>query len=269
MDGNAFVTQYTYDQNGNIKTMTYPDNRTITYSYSDNKPSDITSTYNSVTSNIATGITYQPFGGLASLTYGNGLARSISYDNQYRLTNITTGTIQNLTYGYDANANITSIANTLDATKNKSYIYDALNRLSTATGPWGTISWTYDGTGNRLTEGTNNYSYQPGTNKLITVSGPVATSFSYDNNGNTTADNAKTFSYNQNQRLIRAMATQTGDYLYNANGQRARKTVNGVTTWFIYGQSGQLIYETSTNGTTAGYIYLNAQPIAKSEGNTI
>ncbi|NVN90288.1 MAG: RHS domain-containing protein [Desulfuromonadales bacterium] len=260
---------YGYDQNGNIKTITYPDNRIVTYTYSDNKPTDITSTYNSSTTKIATGITYQPFGGIETLTYGNGITRSISHDTQYRITGIIDGTT--LSYGFtpDANGNFTAISNNLNSAKNKSYTYDALNRLSTATGPWGSLSWTYDGTGNRLTEGTYTYGYQTGTNKLASVSGPTATSFTYDNNGNTTNDNSKTFTYNQNQRLTRATATQTGDYLYNASGQRAKKTVNGVNTYFIYDQSGQLIYETATSGTTANYIYLNTQPIAKTEGNTV
>ncbi len=269
IDGYTFTTQYTYDQNGNINTITHPDNRVVTYTYSDNKPIDVTTTYGGITGNIATGISYKPFGSAEAFTYGNGITRTIIYDTQYRITGIIDGTT--LSYGYtpDANGNITAITNNLNSAKNRSYTYDALNRLGTAIGPWGSLGWTYDGTGNRITEGANNYTYTAGTNKLASVSGPVATSFTYDNNGNTVTDNSKTFTYNQNQRLSQATGTQTGDYVYNANGQRSRKTINGVATYFICDQSGQLIYETSTSGITADYIYLNRQPIAKTEGSAV
>jgi YD repeat-containing protein len=112
------------------------------------------------TANIATSITYKPFGGMSSITYGNGLTSSIGDDTQYRLASLATGTFLNLTYGYYNNGNITSI------TPGKTYTYDALDRLGTATGPWGSLGWTYGGVGNRQTENTNSYTYAPSTNKL-------------------------------------------------------------------------------------------------------
>ena len=53
--------------------------------------------------NLATNINYKPFGGMSSLTYGNGLTGTIGYDNQYRTTSITAGTVMSLSYNqYDA-----------------------------------------------------------------------------------------------------------------------------------------------------------------------
>ncbi len=177
----------------------------------------------------------------------------------------------NLSYPtYDANGNITAINNTLDATKNKAFTYDALDRLSTATasGIWGSLAWTYDGVGNRQTEGSNVYSYVPNTNKL---SGAGGTSFGYDNNGNTTSQAARQYTYNQNQRLIQVVdGAMTAGYTYNGNGQRVKKTVNGVTTIFHYNRDGQIIAESdSTGATTAEYVYLNSQPLAKIEGSSV
>ena len=37
IDSIQYVTQYTYDQNGNLKTMTYPSGRVITYNTSNDK----------------------------------------------------------------------------------------------------------------------------------------------------------------------------------------------------------------------------------------
>lgn len=138
IDSIQYVTQYTYDQNGNLKTMTYPSGRVITYNLTNDRAISVLNN----TSTLASNITYKPFGGVSSLTYGNGLAGSISYDNQYRVTSIIAGTVMNLSYPtYDANGNITTINNVLDPTKNKLFTYDALDRLSTATatGIWGSL----------------------------------------------------------------------------------------------------------------------------------
>jgi RHS repeat-associated protein len=264
IDNIQYITQYTYDQNGNLKTITYPSGRVITYTLSNDKVIGVLNN----AANLATNISYKPFGGISLLTYGNGLAGSTSYDNQYRVTAITAGSVMSLSYPtYDANGNIQAINNTLDPTKNKSFGYDALDRLTSATasGLWGSLSWTYDGVGNRLTEGSTVYSYVPGSNKLSGVGGST---YNFDSDGNTTSDGARGFTYNQNQRLIQAVnGATTANYTYNGNGQRVKKIVNGVTTIFHYNRDGLLIAESDGSGaTTAEYVYLNAAPLAKIEG---
>ncbi|KAF0219656.1 MAG: YD repeat [Geobacteraceae bacterium] len=205
--------------------------------------------------------------------HGNGLGGSITYDNQYRIAGITAGTVVSLAYTEDANSNITAITNNLDSTKNKSYTYDALDRLATATatGLWGALGWTYDGVGNRQTQtnvGTNTYAYQTGTNKLTGITGAESYSFTFDANGNTATENARQYTYNQNQRLIQIVdGAVTAGYTYNGNGQRAKKAVNGQATIFHYSTNGQIIAESNSTGTiTAEYVYLNSQPLAKIEG---
>jgi RHS repeat-associated protein len=262
IDSVNYVTEYFYDQNGNLKTMTYPSGKVITYIYSNDRA---TSVLNGVT-NIASNITYKPFGGMSSLTYGNELTGTIGYDNQYRVSGITATGVVNLSYPtYDNNGNIQAIQDQLDATKNKSFTYDVLDRLDTANGAWGSLDWGYDGVGNRQTENSNNYTYAPNTNKLASANG---ISFGYDNSGNTTSEAARVYTYNQNQRLIRVTeGAMTANYAFNGNGQRVKKDVNGALTIFHYSLSGQIIAESNSAGTvTAEYVYLNGQPIAKMEG---
>ncbi len=213
--------------------------------------------------NLAANISYKPFGGMSSVTYGNGLAGSIGYDNQYRVTGITAAGVMNLSYpAYDNNGNIQAIQDQLDSTKNRSFTCDALDRLDIATGSWGSLDWAYDGVGNRLTENSIVYTYYSGTNKL---SGAGGISFNYDNNGNTTTETTRSYTYNQNQRLIQAVSGgTTANYTYNGNGQRAKKVVGGTTTIFHYSLSGQIIAESNSAGTiTAEYVYLNRQPLAR------
>ena len=145
---------------------------------------------------------------------------------------IKIGTLKSLSYGRDGVGNITSITDLLDPAKNKTFSYDALYRLTQAVGPWGSLSYSYDPVGNRMAEtakdGATSYSYA--SNQLISATGAKPFTFSYDKNGNATTDNQKSYIYNQNQRLIKAVdnAKTLGEYLYNGNGQRVKKTVEGI-----------------------------------------
>jgi RHS repeat-associated protein len=238
-----------------MTTMTYPSGKVITYTYANDRA---TSVLNGA-ANLAQNIQYKPFGGVSAVTYGNGITSTITYDTQYRLATLATGTFQNLTYGYDYNGNITGIS------PGKTYTYDALDRLWAANGPWGSLGWTYDGVGNRLTENANTYTYATNTNKLTNATGIT---FGYDNNGNTTTQASRVYTYNQNQRLIQVVdGAMTANYTYNGNGQRVKKSVNGTITIFHYSLNGQIIAESNSSGTiTAEYVYLNGQPLAKLEG---
>ncbi len=59
------------------------------------------------------------------------------------------------TYGYDSNRNLTSITGTTTPWYNQTFGYDELNRLDFCPGRYGTIAYTYDDVGNRLTRNTN------------------------------------------------------------------------------------------------------------------
>jgi len=269
--GVNYVTSYSYDMNGNVTDIVYPGNRTVSYAYTNNQ---VTAVKNNG-SNVATGISYKPFGGITSFTYGNGLQRTQNYDTQYRITSIQSGGLQNHSYGFDNSGNIIAITNLLDNSKNKSYSYDSLDRLTAATGPWGNLGWTYDSVGNRQSysepTGTSSYSYQANSNRITGSSGVQSASYSLDANGNTIADTGKSYTYNQNNRLIQAAQNSTtlGSYSYNAQGQRVTKTAGGTTTVYHYDQSGLLIAETDAAGPVqAEYLYLNGQPLAKIEGGS-
>ena len=56
IDSVTYVTQYSYDMNGNLKTMTYPSGRVITYNYSNDR---VVSVLNNA-ANLATNISYKP-----------------------------------------------------------------------------------------------------------------------------------------------------------------------------------------------------------------
>ncbi len=137
--------------------------------------------------------------------------------------------------------------------------YDALYRLESADGIYGTISYTYDKVGNRQTRtdgaGTDTYSYMSGTNKLRSISGPNAESYSYDPDGNVIA------------ALGGPQPPLTGqaDYAYNAMGQRTQKNMDVASDIIShFDQAGRLIAETDSAGTLIkAYVWLHGQPLAQ------
>ena len=148
--------------------------------------------------------------------------------------------------------------------ENRGYGYDALNRLTSASGPWGEMGFTYDAAGNRLTKTAGGmgetYSYLPGTNRLSGVYGEGGTDYyQYDDAGNRTSGGGKLFEYDPEGRLERCYeeGALAGEYTYNGLGQRVAKTVEGVTTLFVYDQDGRLILETEAGAEGAGREYLH------------
>ena len=59
--------------------------------------------------------------------------------------------MQELSYTQDNAGNLTAITDTLDSTRDESFGVDDLNRLHTASGKYGSRTYTYDNNGNRLT----------------------------------------------------------------------------------------------------------------------
>ncbi len=94
-------------------------------------------------------LTYRRNNELATVSYGNGVQTAYSYDRLGRVTRIrtwnSTMTLLDLNYACDSNENPTSVNS-----GQETYGYDDLNRVTTASGPFGTLSYSYDQVGNRL-----------------------------------------------------------------------------------------------------------------------
>ncbi|MBT8331830.1 MAG: hypothetical protein KJP06_05825, partial [Deltaproteobacteria bacterium] len=159
-------------------------------------------------------------------------------------------------YTYDDNRNLLSIRAINTPWFKRDFEYDALNRLQSATSiNNGTIDYTYDNVGNRLSRSINGqideYSYVSGTNRIDQINGPNPAGFSYDASGNITGIDLKTFVYNQNNRLVRVEegAAILGEYTYNGLGQRVIKDAAGVETIFLYDFDGNIVAQSASDGT--------------------
>ena len=165
-------------------------------------------------------------------------------------------------YQYDANHNIDSISDLLSPAKNISLSYDDLDRLDTATGFWGSGSFSYDALGNITSKTLGNqsltYTYNT-SNRLTGISGSISRNFAYDSRGNVTQNGQRAFSFNLANQLT---TSGTNSYQYDGYNRRVKKTSNGKTQYSLYNAAGQLLKTDGDNGQTE-YFYLGSKLIAK------
>jgi RHS repeat-associated protein len=267
ISGEVYRTSYTYDAAGTLTGMTYPDGRSVTYDLdSAGRVSRVTTAKDGITRTLAENISYIPFGPVSGLTYGNGLNQALGFDLLYRPANISAGSVYSVDFTKDAAGNITAITDNLNPLKSQTFGYDDLYRITDATGVFGTMTYAYDNVGNRLTRThdgtTESYAYVPGTSLLSDVNG---TAFGYDTNGNTIVKGTQSFNYNQNNRLVRVAENGmvSGEYVYNALGQRVIKRTGGETMVYLHNFQGNLVAEAESDGTIiAEYFYLNGSRLA-------
>ena len=160
----------------------------------------------------------------------------------------------------------------MDATLSQSFNYDSLSRLTSASSTAnGQDNYSYDSLGNRLSRSgylNETYDIDPLSNRLLSVNrGEQQRSFSYDANGNVISDtgfdsNVVNYVYNDDNRMVQA---GNSTYQYNALGQRVAKTVDSVSSHFIYSPQGQLLAE----GNSKQYIYVYGQLVGYIHNNQL
>lgn len=287
MQGTENWTAYNYDGSGRVTGISYPSGVSVGYAYAFGKLSAATLTANGVTTNLATGMTYQPLGRIAGWTVGNGLTRSYGYDSDERLTGISTGNasgvVQSLTYGLNLADEITAVTNGVNTGLSQTYGYDPLSRLTKQTyGSGGQQLREYDATGN-LTHNNGPWdeypAVDPASNRITTM-GPHI--YGYDARGNRAGyqygTSTATYSYDAFNRLklySRDVATTFSEpngpngeaiyhpagswsYLYDAQDQRVGKSGPDGQTRYVYGEPGQLLAEYGPNGWKS-YLWLGGQ----------
>ena len=247
----TLVTSYNYDKASRTIAITYPSKTSVTYAR--DKMGRVTQVAAQVpgaaVQTILSGITYEPFGPVTGQTYGNGIVETRSYDQDYRLTKLAsagTAAVQSLSYSYDADNNISSIADGVTPGNGQNLGYDALSRLTSANGGYGALGYGYDANGNRLKE------TSPAANQ--------------DGLGSVTG-----LSYNQGGRLASASAgtQQLAQYTYDAYGQRIAKQAAASAVIYQYGQDHRLLEEANGQGAAQDdYIYLDGRPVAMVAVNT-
>jgi RHS repeat-associated protein len=274
--GESYTVMYAYDAASQLAWLTYPDQSTMSYEYD---------SLNRLIAIPDAEFTYNADSSLATMTFGNGTVTAYQYDNRNRPVNIHTqkdGTdILLLNYQYDLGSNITQLEYGRKLPDQQwvhsleTFAYDSLDRLISAQGDYGSLSYSYDPVGNRTSLNDSVYTYNA-MNELLSISN--GTVFAYDENGNliTKIDGNDTWSYTYDTRnhLVEVEKNQQilFQYGYDGDGRRIQKTewIESLqeyqTTVYIY--SGMnVIYEKNLNtGQYATYVYGPTGRIAKKVG---
>jgi RHS repeat-associated protein len=198
-----------------------------------------------------TGLTHQ-------LTIGS-IQRTLGYDASRLPMNsiqakIGSSYIQNLSLSYGTagynNGNIASITNRIDPTRDQSYYYDNMNRVTQGgdSTTWGE-QYGYDNWGNLLSK-TPLAGSSPGFTVTANANNQLST-LTYDAAGNVTADLVgNTYTYDEENRIV---ATAGGVYTYDGDGNRIVKNsfTAGTTLYWPDSVTG-IIDESDDTGSNFG-----------------
>lgn len=226
------ITLWEYDPNGNVERQVNPDGNDTIWTYN-SFGQKLTETDEN---NNATTYIYDSNGLLTQVTDANGNNTWFDYDELWRLTEVTDGR------GSGAG----------DASHTTTSVYDAADRIISASGPITSQSYEYDQIGNR-TKATNGRGYE--------------TLYEYDNNKNLTrtervvpsdANQVIQYGYDGLDRKI-TMTDPNGNitqYEYDALG-RVTKEINPELdeTIYTYDAHGNVLSVTDGSGVTTTYEY--------------
>ncbi len=235
--------QYAYDASGRRTSMT--DNTGFKVNYLYDAMGRLVR-LNDGANALITAYAYDLVGRLNRVDMGNGTYTTYAYDTAGRLQNLVNyapnGTAESrYYYTYDALGRRIALSS---PEGNLTYGYDAEGQLTSVMRPDSTVmQYKYDAAGNRLTSVVNASStaYTVNADGQYTVAG--AASYSYDADGNVTAKTegggAWKYTYDDENRLT-AMTTPVGNwsYEYDSLGNRVAELHNGQRKEFLIDPSG-------------------------------
>jgi RHS repeat-associated protein len=237
--GTPYIMSQTYDALGRIKTETFPapDNEIVTYNYNE-------AGWLKSVNNYINDVQYDARGQKTSLTYANSRVTSWTYDpNRFWIASqSTTGSQQSLSYVHDPVGNITSITDNL-FTASRSFTYDDLNRLNTASGTFGVnqspqnCSYGYNAIGNLENKCGATLSYNAAMHpSAVTHNSATNKSYLYDDNGNMTARGNQTLVWDIENRVtsVSISGGSSTNMEYDYSGMRVKKAGPNGTTLFPF-----------------------------------
>jgi RHS repeat-associated protein len=282
----TMTLRWVYQADGRVQKTVYPGNTEVDYRYdTQGRVSEIGVTGGSGRQVLLKNATYQPFGAVRQWLFGNDLAlrRTVNLNGQPVAVEDGpqngAGPGIRLGYAFDEVGNLKSLHSGGQTNgRMQTYAYDGLDRLTEVKDTSGVVleSYTYDRTGNRQTAGawvandagggpgggtptfefqTVQYGYASDSHRLLSVGNEPR---NYDGAGNLTqlGDPAlpggarRMLAYNDANRMseVSRPSGVLASYVYNANGERVRRTVNGFDTYTLYDPEGRWLGDFNSAG---------------------
>ncbi|MFC3032764.1 RHS repeat domain-containing protein [Pseudoalteromonas fenneropenaei] len=263
IDTKSLNLKWTYNNLGHIDSLTYPTGRVVSFN-----PNALGQARQA--GSFASSVSYYPDSKINQFNYGNGIVRKYQLDALNRPQTLrdyyATTNYVDFTHGYDNNDNIISVTDSVDTQYNLTLSYDSANRLKSANGKWGAGSFVYDTVGNITKQQLGNFvlNYAYANNRLASVSGSQTRNFSYDARGNVTNNGLRGFNFNLANQLV---SSATLSYVYDGHDRLVKRNYNGAISYPMYSQTGKLLHEVNSDGSSTDYVYLSASLIAKVKGN--
>ncbi len=246
IDGRKFIFQMEYDKVGRVSRLTYPDGTEINREYAD------LGYLKKIEWNGYAIVKYGRFkeddniNNFDNRVYrvtGNGIETNILYNpattkperliskKEYGAGDV----IEDVSYEYNA-TNVTSITDNINSSKSQSFEYDTLNRLVSADGVYGNISYTYLNNGNLKKKGDLVLNYNNPTHPYAVTSNNEGDSYAYDQNGNMISRKGGLLKYDGLNRLISITNHRNNEatYVYDHANHRIKKSLrNGTDVYNI------------------------------------
>jgi RHS repeat-associated protein len=269
--GNFYTTSWAYDTAGHRTGLTYPSGLSLTYGYDGyGRVAGISSNLGGASATLANSFLYEPATNRRyAWRFGNGLARMVTLDADGRIARLASPTVHDLSFGFNTVDTVSSLTDNVYAGLNANYTYDAADRLAASSRTSDAQTFVLDTVGNRTSQTRQGVSYtltrDTASNRLVAwAAGSQWRNFSFDAVGNvkteTRSDGTRVYGYDPFNRLTSATVNgaQVGDYRSNAFNQRGyRGVTGGVGYGYVYGPSGELLYETGPQATS--YVWMNGE----------
>lgn len=294
------LTHYTYDNQDRLTNILQPNGQSVAYSYDANgnrltlsPAAGVVTSYAYDDANHLVGVT-DPQNGVTTYAYNsaglrtqkvlpNGVTTNYTYNTLNRLTGMVqtkgSNTLASYTYTLDAVGNRLSEQSTVNGqSSTASYQYDDAYRLTNVNSTAYTAVFTYDSTGNRLSQVVNgtttNYTYN-NLDQLLTAG---AVQYGYDGRGNLTSITNGTistnYSYDAQNRQISA-TLPNGTIIantYDVDGRRVKQTINAQATNFLWDEAsiyGDVVRETNASGTVlASYVLSDTERLSQTRNGS-
>lgn len=289
--GYSFVATSGGPNHSRLVSMTYPNARVLNYNYNSGVDDRI-SRLSSLSDSSATLESYaylglntvvqrshpQPGVNLTYIIAGGNTDGGDQYTGLDRFSRVVeqrwvkTSSTDDFLYSYDRDGNRLTRNNGLNSSFNEQYGYDNLNQLTSFTQGSHTQSWGLDAVGNWssfVNDGSTQTRSFNNQNQLTATSG--ATTPTYDNNGDTTADETgKTYTYDAWNRMVKAVSgSTTVSYAYDALNRRVTTTQNtSAATDLYFSSSWQVVEEDVSGSMTKQYVWSPAYVDALVEQDT-
>lgn len=304
----SFTLSYSYNLSGELTSVTDHFGAAVGYTYDKTgRLTDVTgSGYANVTS-YASNLRYRAWGGMKSMSYGNGLSVAASYNTRLQLASFEvagrpasygTSTVMSSQYQYHADGSLRSAHDLLDERMDRAFSYDHVGRLQEAytgseardylnstssgmqTGPY-RQTYQYSVWG-ELTQRSNRFWSQPSNFTASYVNGRNQNaSWQYDNDGRVRQDETLSYTHDaagRNRQVSSLVNTRITTQEQDGDGQAVRHTAGyqGLQPYedSYYLRSsvlgGRVIAELTSQGQKIkGYVYAGGEVIARQEQNQV